>query len=104
MRLRWKPGSKRDVWRRPTLKKVTGRLWTSGCRHSIDFNPATMSMLPFFDEDHLALRGRVRTWAEKNLTSLSAEPNDVEEMGRRLVRQIGREGFLTYTVPKDYAG
>ena len=61
-------------------------------------------MLPFFDEDHLALRGRVRTWAEKNLTSLSAEPNDVEEMGRRLVRQIGREGFLTYTVPKDYAG
>ena len=61
-------------------------------------------MLPFLDQDHLALRARVRTWAETNLMSLSAQPSDVEETGRCLVRQLGREGFLAYTAPKDYAG
>lgn len=61
-------------------------------------------MLPFFDQDHLALRGRIRDWAEANLFSAGTQTSEVEEAARLLVKQLGREGFLAYVAPKDYAG
>ena len=61
-------------------------------------------MQPFLDEKQLALRARVRAWAEANLFSSRQAEGDVEAEARRLVRELGREGFTAYTVPKSYGG
>jgi acyl-CoA dehydrogenase len=61
-------------------------------------------MLPFFDQDHLQLRARVRQWTEKNLFSDGSEEQQTDDVARRLVRQLGNEGFLSYALPKEFEG
>ena len=61
-------------------------------------------MLPFLDQDHSSLRARVRQWAEKNLFSRGLEEQQIDEAARRLVRQLGDEGFLAYAVPEKFGG
>jgi len=61
-------------------------------------------MLPFFDQDHSQLRARVRQWAEKSLFSGSGEDEQTDDVARRLVRQLGNEGFLSYALPKRFGG
>lgn len=61
-------------------------------------------MQPFLDETQMALRAQVRAWVEKNLFSAGGDEADVEAEARRLVRELGREGFTAYTVPKSYGG
>jgi acyl-CoA dehydrogenase len=61
-------------------------------------------MLPFFDQDHFQLRARVRQWTEKNLFSDGAEEQQTDDVARRLVRQLGNEGFLSYALPKEFEG
>jgi acyl-CoA dehydrogenase len=61
-------------------------------------------MLPFLDQDHSQLRARVRQWAEKNLFSGGGEERQTDDVARRLVRQLGNEGFLSYALPKKFGG
>src|SRR3989338_4942870 len=61
-------------------------------------------MRPFVDQEHIVLRARVRAWAEANLFSAGQERDDVEAEARRLIRELGREGFTAYTVPRGYGG
>ena len=61
-------------------------------------------MLPFFDQDHFQLRARVRQWTEKNLFSSGSEEQQTDDVARRLVRQLGNEGFLSYALPKEFGG
>jgi len=63
-----------------------------------------MEPLPFFDADHLELRQRVRSWADVNLVSQSGVEADVEAEARRLVKQLGRDGFVRHAVPGFYGG
>jgi acyl-CoA dehydrogenase len=61
-------------------------------------------MLHFFDQDHFQLRARVRQWTEKNLFSDGGEEQQTDDVARRLVRQLGNEGFLSYALPKEFEG
>ena len=61
-------------------------------------------MLPFFDQDHFQLRARVRQWTEKNLFASGSEEQQTDDVARRLVRQLGNEGFLSYALPKEFEG
>jgi acyl-CoA dehydrogenase len=61
-------------------------------------------MLPFFDQDHAALRSWVRTWVDAHLANAGVFDTDIEARSRRLVRQLGEEGFLTYVVPAAFGG
>lgn len=61
-------------------------------------------MLPFVDQDHSQLRARARQWAEKNLFSHGGEEQQTDDVARRLVRQLGNQGFLAYTLPKKLGG
>jgi acyl-CoA dehydrogenase len=61
-------------------------------------------MLPFLDQDHSSLRARVRQWVEKNIFPGGGENQDLDEEARRLVQQLGNQGFLAYTVPKEFGG
>ena len=61
-------------------------------------------MLPFLDQNHSQLRARVRQWAEKNLFSGGGEEQQTDDVARRLVRQLGNEGFLSYALPKKFGG
>ena len=61
-------------------------------------------MLPFFDQDHSQLRARVRQWAEKSVFSGSGEDEQTDDVARRLVRQLGNEGFLSYALSKRFGG
>jgi acyl-CoA dehydrogenase len=61
-------------------------------------------MSPFLDQDHSSLRAGVRQWVEKNLFPSGAEERQIDDEARRLVRQLGDEGFLTYTVPQKFGG
>lgn len=59
-------------------------------------------MLPFYNQDHLTLRARVRDWAETYL--FDKNEADVEERARQIVRQLGRETFLAHVTAKVYGG
>ena len=61
-------------------------------------------MLPFFDQDHLALRERVRAWVEANLIGGPAGEKNLEDEARRLVKRLGEAGFNRYAVPSAYGG
>jgi acyl-CoA dehydrogenase len=61
-------------------------------------------MLPFLDQDHSSLQARVRQWVEKNLFPSRDQELQIDDEARRLVRQLGDEGFLTYTVPQKFGG
>ncbi|MBI1993841.1 MAG: acyl-CoA dehydrogenase family protein [Deltaproteobacteria bacterium] len=58
----------------------------------------------FFDQEHLALRAKVRSWVEKNLISAGEKEADIEEQARQLVHLLGREGFTAYVAAKKYGG
>jgi acyl-CoA dehydrogenase len=54
---------------------------------------------PFFDERHRALAAAITAWAEKNCAAI--DHHDVDAACRKLVVQLGRDGFLTHTAPGD---
>ena len=61
-------------------------------------------MLPFFDQDHLALRERVRAWVEAHLIDSSAAEKNLEDEARRLVKRLGEAGFNRHAVQQAYGG
>ncbi len=58
----------------------------------------------FLDQEQMALRARVRAWAEENLILAAQVESDVETEARRLVKRLGEEEFAAYTVPRAYGG
>lgn len=61
-------------------------------------------MLPFCDQEHLALRARVREWVEKKLISREKHAITIEEEARILVNWLGSEGFFAYAIPESFGG
>lgn len=61
-------------------------------------------MLPFFDQDHMALRARVRGWVEKKLFPTRDQNTTVEQRAVQLVKDLGAAGFLKYTVAQEFGG
>jgi acyl-CoA dehydrogenase len=61
-------------------------------------------MLPFFDQDHLALQRRVREWVESNLIAVHGGEDDLEQRARDLIQQLGAAGFLKQAVPREFGG
>ncbi|HSE88466.1 MAG TPA: acyl-CoA dehydrogenase family protein [Candidatus Binatia bacterium] len=61
-------------------------------------------MLPFLDQDHSQLRAQVRQWVEKHRFIGGGENQELDEEARRLVQLLGNQGFLAYTVPKEFGG
>jgi acyl-CoA dehydrogenase len=58
----------------------------------------------FFDSEQLALRRDIRSWVEKNLLAGEIDNSNIEQEALRLVRHLGREGFLRYVTPKSFGG
>jgi acyl-CoA dehydrogenase len=46
----------------------------------------------------------VRQWVEKNLFIGGGENQELDEEARRFVQLLGNQGFLAYTVPKEFGG
>jgi len=61
-------------------------------------------MLPFFDQEHLALQRRIRGWVEENLIAVRSSEANLEQRARLLVQQLGAAAFLKYTVPQQFGG
>jgi acyl-CoA dehydrogenase len=61
-------------------------------------------MLPFFDQDHRALRARLRGWVEKKLFPTRDQNTTVEQRAVQLVKDLGAAGFLKYTVAQEFGG
>jgi acyl-CoA dehydrogenase len=61
-------------------------------------------MQPFFDSNHLVLRGRIRGWVEERLISTRAHRSDLEQEALQLARELGAKGFLRCTVPQEFGG
>jgi acyl-CoA dehydrogenase len=57
---------------------------------------------PFFDDTHRALHWALSHWRLPD--SDDAEPADVDAASRRLVRQLGDDGWLRHVVPARYGG
>jgi acyl-CoA dehydrogenase len=60
-------------------------------------------MLPFFDQDHVALQTRVRAWVESHLLA-GHDSDDLESRARLLVQRLGAAGFLQHTVAQEFGG
>src|ERR1043166_7396996 len=62
------------------------------------------SILPFFDQDHLALRTRLREWVHSDLWAYPGIARDVATEARRIVKALGAAEFLKYAVPRSFGG
>lgn len=58
----------------------------------------------FFNQEHLLLRSRIRSWVEKNLISRTGKEADIEKEARQIVSHLGQEGFIAYVAPKGFGG
>ena len=61
-------------------------------------------MLPFFDQDHSSLRSLARAWVDAHLIKVGEPASNDEATACELVRQLGDEEFLTYTIPGEFGG
>ena len=58
----------------------------------------------FFNQEHLLLRRRVRSWVERNLLSGAGKETDMDTEARQLVSHLGQEGFTAYVASKSFGG
>jgi acyl-CoA dehydrogenase len=58
---------------------------------------------PWFDDAHRDLARRAHEWAAANVPD-GAEPDDLDDACRRLVRALGDGGWLAFCVPGQYGG
>src|SRR5690349_18617041 len=54
---------------------------------------------PFFREQHRSIAEQIEFWAERHASSV--DHRDVDAACRKLVAQLGRDGFLKHTAPGD---
>ena len=60
--------------------------------------------LPFFDQDHAALRERAREWVDGKLFLPPGPASGVEQRAVQIARDLGADGFLKYTVTQPFGG
>jgi acyl-CoA dehydrogenase len=60
-------------------------------------------MLPFFDQDHVSLRSRVRAWVDAH-PRMNEESQDAGATACQWVQQLGKEEFLAFAVPAEFGG
>ena len=60
--------------------------------------------LPFFDQDHAALRERARKWVEEKVLSSLGLESAVDQRAVQIARDLGAAGILKYTVPQEFGG
>ena len=68
---------------------------------------ATYLDWPFLEDHHRALAVDLRAWAEANIAPMEHEVHgktDVDDICIRLVRMLGKAGWLKLTVPAAYGG
>src|SRR5690606_3630651 len=58
---------------------------------------------PFFEDRHRALAAKLQGWARQHANHHD-ENADIDAVCRSFVKQLGRDGFLGLTVPKDGGG
>ena len=61
-------------------------------------------LLPFFDQDHAALRERARKWVEEKVLSSLELESAVDQRAVQIARDLGAAGILKYTVPQEFGG
>ncbi|MGH7830090.1 MAG: acyl-CoA dehydrogenase family protein, partial [Candidatus Binatia bacterium] len=61
-------------------------------------------MDPFLDEDQSHLRVRVRAWVKRSLPPAGNRVEDLDEAARKLVRSLGKAGFIAHVAPKKFGG
>ena len=59
---------------------------------------------PWFDSPHRELAARVEAWAAQAFFDDGSEPADVDAAVRRLVRDLGSNGWLRHCVPASHGG
>ncbi len=59
---------------------------------------------PFFEEHHRNLADELELWAQSNLKFATEADADTDQICRQLVRKLGEDGWLKYTVPANYGG
>lgn len=57
-----------------------------------------------FDQDPPTLRRQVRAWVKRHLGAPGNGQLDLEGEACRLAQQLGQDGLLAYTVPKNFGG
>ena len=60
--------------------------------------------LPFFDQDHAALRESARKWVEEKVFSSLERESAVDHRAAHIARDLGAAGILKYTVPQEFGG
>ena len=60
--------------------------------------------MPFITDQHIALRERVREFAEMEIAPLAAELDDKEQFSVELSARMGELGLFGITVPEKYGG
>ena len=58
----------------------------------------------FLDHEQLELRRRIRFWVEKNLLSVGKKELNIEKAALRLLKQLGKDGFIAYVASKRFGG
>ena len=59
---------------------------------------------PFLNAEHKKLALDLDAWCVENLTDISHERDEADDMCRMLVKRFGAAGWLRYAVPKAYGG
>ena len=59
---------------------------------------------PFFDDAHRRLAHDLRAWAERELDPLAHAGEEVDDVCRSLVRQLGDADWLRFCVPASHGG
>ncbi len=63
---------------------------------------------PFFDDSHRSFAAKIEEWATASLPTLCSDEDAhgpaMDDTARRLVRELGKAGFLSACVPAAYGG
>jgi len=59
---------------------------------------------PFLNAGHKKLALELEAWCANNLGDITHDRSRVDDMCRMLVKRLGRDGWLHYTVPKAFGG
>jgi acyl-CoA dehydrogenase len=59
---------------------------------------------PFFDDAHRRLGRELREWSDREITPLLESEQNVDEICRSIVKQLGESDWLRYCVPSSHGG
>jgi alkylation response protein AidB-like acyl-CoA dehydrogenase len=59
---------------------------------------------PFLTEEHQLIRGSVREFAERYIVPIVRKMDNEDYYPRDIIQELGKQGFLTPSVPTEYGG